>query len=262
MLLTLFLASFVSLPQHDQPDSGKCSRDWKVQASGREENNFAPHQTIFIEPRQIAIQYVVVRMPHRLLPKLGYQDESDFQLKYLRESEVAKFMQEANTCATVNVTQTPKLTLFDGQTSEMSFPGDLPLTATCDYLQVNGKVVVKAAQSDQKALSLRTTANLCVAENQVDLGILAEHKHVPNPAVPTLYTNRIECKVRLEDGQTVVLSHFPYQSPDRNMLFGGIPILQDLPLVGALFQGKVNPEPADTMVILATARIVEEDDAP
>ncbi len=261
MLLTLFLASFVSLPQHDQPDTGKCSRDWKVHAS-RREHHFTLHQTIFIEPRLIGVQYLVVHMPHRLLPKLGYVDASDFQLKYLGEAELAKFLREETTCATVNVVQAPRLTLFDIQTSEMSFPGDVPLTVTADYRQVNGKLVAKAPQADQKALSLKTTANLCVAENQVDLDILAEHKQVPDPAVPTLYTNRIQCKVRLEDGQTVVLSHFPYQSRDRNMLFGGTPILQDLPLIGALFQGKVNPDPADTMVILATARIIGKDNVP
>jgi type II secretory pathway component GspD/PulD (secretin) len=214
------------------------------------------------ESRQVSVHYQMIRMPHRFLQELGYANQDDIQLKYLNGKELSAFFEVAQGNAFVNVMQTPKITLFDAQEGAFRIGDEAPLAVTTSYRQVGEKIVAEVMPGDARACEFKTTPRICADGKHVELDMAFEQSFTNWFARPSLSTCRIQCKAKLVDGGSVVLAHFPYESIDKNFRWGGVPVLGELPLIGSFFQGKVNPEPDDTLVIIATARILNEEGVP
>ncbi|MDP2752708.1 MAG: type IV pilus secretin PilQ [Rhodocyclaceae bacterium] len=76
--------------------------------------------------------------------------------------------------------------------------------------------------------------------------------------VPALNTKRVETTVRVEDGGTVVLGGIYKQTNKADV--GKVPLLGDIPVIGALFRQERAEDARTEMLIFITPRIIKDGD--
>ncbi|WP_309224602.1 AMIN domain-containing protein [Halomicronema sp. CCY15110] len=104
---------------------------------------------------------------------------------------------------------------------------------------------------DNGFVSLTVSPSLTAPTGVIDVG--------PNQFVTTLSARELQSGlVRVRDGQTLVLSGI-IQETDRTSV-SKVPILGDLPLLGALFRSTVNQTERNELIVLLTPEILDDSD--
>jgi general secretion pathway protein D len=170
-------------------------------------------------------------------------------------------IQALKTITDVQIISAPKLLILDKQPARLQV-GDLVPTITQSATSVitSDAPVVNSIQYQATGVILTVTPRIN-AGGLVTLDIEQEVSDVvPTTSSdinsPTFQQRRIQTKVVVQDGETISLGGL---ISDKNFRGNsGIPVLQDIPVLGALFSTRTNTDLRTELLILLTPRVVND----
>lgn len=157
----------------------------------------------------------------------------------------------------------PQVTVLDNQLAEI-LVGELTPIRTIDAGAggaaggAGGGAAFPTAQVEQQetGIILRTTPHV-TADGHILLEVEAERSAAElaeSDAGFIFRTQRANTRVLVQDGETVVIGGLTQS--ERTTSIAGIPLLRDLPIIGALFQTRREQEIQRDLIILVTPHIV------
>jgi general secretion pathway protein D len=162
--------------------------------------------------------------------------------------------------ASVNMSDieaSPQVTVLDNQQAIIHV-GELTPIRTIDAGATGGGAGFPTAQVSQQQTGVILTATPHVtAEGHILLEVEAERSAAelaPSDAGFIFRTQRVQTRVLLRDGETTVMGGLT--QAERTEARSGIPLLQDLPLIGRLFRVVREQEIQQDLIILVTPNIV------
>jgi len=157
-----------------------------------------------------------------------------------------------------DIEATPQVTVLDNQQAELVV-GELTPIRTIDAGAGGtgqGQFPVAQVSQQQTGIILRATPHV-TADGHILLELHAERSAAelaPSDAGFIFRNQQVDTRVLVQDGETAVMGGL-VQS-ERSEAISGIPLLQDLPLIGKLFQVKREQEIQQDLIILVTPNIV------
>lgn len=148
----------------------------------------------------------------------------------------------------------PNLSVISGESASFLVGGEIPIVVrdndgvsiTYKEYGVKLSMVAKVTDSENIRLSLRPEVSSIDKTNGVNTGLIS---------VPSLRTRKAQTTVQLKDGQSFVLAGLLTSEEQESL--SKIPLLGDIPILGALFS-KTNTERRKTeLIIVATVNLVD-----
>lgn len=157
-----------------------------------------------------------------------------------------------------DIEATPQVTVLDNQLADL-LVGELTPIRTIDAgAGAAGPGGFPTAQVSQQETGIKLQATPHVTpDGYILLEILAERSAAElaeSDAGFIFRTQRAETRVLVEDGETVVIAGLTQS--ERTESLAGIPLLKDLPILGALFRTRRQQEIQRDLIILVTPHIV------
>ncbi|HWY87766.1 MAG TPA: hypothetical protein VNX28_13625, partial [Gemmataceae bacterium] len=211
-------------------------------------------------------------------------------LAFLSDIQVFMFLEAAQGDRRLNVMQAPKLTVFNGQTANISVNDFQFFLTGVNINQANGQIffspnnqpfplgvtmaVTPVVSADRRFVRLNLTPNLTnLANTNVPLipvqipvpqlleGPGAGTSQLGQPVIfqmffqqPTFTTITVNTTVNVPDGGTVLLGGLKTMSEGRNEF--GPPILSKIPYLSRLFKNVAYGRDAQSLMIMVTPRII------
>lgn len=174
-------------------------------------------------------------------------------------------LQALKSITDVQVISAPKLMVLDNQTASIQVGDLVPIiTQSAESVVTAGAPVVNNIQYQPTGVILNVLPRLN-SNGLVTLDIEQEVSDVvPTTSStinsPTFEQRKIKTKVVVQDGETIALGGLI--SDNKSKVNSGIPILQQLPLLGPLFSTRDKTSNRTEILILLTTRVVyDENDA-
>lgn len=155
----------------------------------------------------------------------------------------------------------PNVTSDNGVLGKVEVVEEIPLPSTTSSSGGNTSSAVEfkpvglrlevTPTLDTKPTEERIKLNLKTEISAVDYGISV---NINGSVIPAATTRRAETQVTVKDGETLVIGGLTTEQERKNV--AKIPGLGDLPLIGALFQYKVNANQQTTVVLIMTPHII------
>ena len=156
-----------------------------------------------------------------------------------------------------DIEATPQVTVLDNQTAEIHV-GELTPIRTIDAGGGAGGNQFPTAQVAQQETGVILTATPHVtADGHILLELEAERSAAelaPSDAGFIFRTQRANTRVLVQDGETVVIAGLTQSEQTETR--SGIPLLQDLPVIGRLFRVERRQQIQQDLIILVTPHIV------
>ncbi|MBT8489008.1 MAG: AMIN domain-containing protein [Gemmatimonadetes bacterium] len=158
-----------------------------------------------------------------------------------------------------DIEATPQVTVLDNQLADF-LVGELTPIRTIDAGAgaAGGQGGFPTAQVEQQETGIILQATPHVTpDGYILLEVLAERSAAElaeSDAGFIFRTQRVETRVLVEDGETVVMGGLTQS--ERTESLAGIPLLKDLPIIGALFRTRRQQEIQRDLIILVTPHIV------
>jgi type IV pilus assembly protein PilQ len=146
----------------------------------------------------------------------------------------------------------PEITTIDNKEARIQMGQRVPVK----QFDQSGNVVI---QFEQVGTILRVTPHI-TAENQILMHLQPERSTLQSDASASgiiINTNNAETNVVVNNGQTAVIGGLTTQ--DETESEAGVPVLKDIPIIGALFKYKTKTVESHDLVIFVTPTIVTED---
>ncbi|HAS6342631.1 TPA: general secretion pathway protein GspD [Vibrio vulnificus] len=148
----------------------------------------------------------------------------------------------------------PNLSVISGETASFLVGGELPIAIrdesgiSVSYKEYGVKLsmVAKVTDSENIRLSLLPEVSSIDEQNKTANGLIN---------VPALRTRKAQTTVQLKDGQSFVLAGL-LTSEERESL-SKIPVLGDIPILGALFSHTKSNQTKTELIIVATVNLVD-----
>jgi pilus assembly protein CpaC len=155
----------------------------------------------------------------------------------------------------VTVLAEPNLTAVSGETASFLAGGEFPIPLR----DTDGSVYITYRQF---GVSLDFTATL-LADNRISMRVRPEVSELSDAgaveldgfSIPALITRRAETTVEMTSGQPFAVAGL-FQSRSSNGV-NGLPIMQDLPIIGALFRSEEYQRNESELVMIITPYLVE-----
>ncbi|MEO0290249.1 MAG: type IV pilus secretin PilQ [candidate division WOR-3 bacterium] len=149
------------------------------------------------------------------------------------------------------VISSPKITVTDNKQAKIIGGVKIPFITT----DVGGNPITRLVDV---GIKLEVTPHVN-SQNQVTLDLKTEVSQAGEPTPTgqlTILTNEAETRVLLGNGETAVIGGLV--STKRSRASSGIPILKNIPLIGALFGGRTGSVEEREIVIFITPNIITE----
>lgn len=166
---------------------------------------------------------------------------------------------------TVNVLSAPDLLVLNNQTADLQVGDEVPIaTEQSQSTLASNAPIINSIQYQNTGVILKVTPRVN-AGGLVTMDISQEVSDVATTTTstlnsPTISERLIASSVAIHDGQTVVLGGLI--SDNRTKGRAGIPFLQNIPYLGALFSTTNNALTRTELLVLLTPHVVgDEDDA-
>jgi len=142
----------------------------------------------------------------------------------------------------------PKLVTLDQNKATVEQGVDIP------YLTASSSGATSVSYKTA-ALKLEVTPHITPDDKiSLDLQISNDTQGANAPAGPIVNTNRLETKVLVDNGETVVLGGV--MSVIDNKTWAKIPFFGDLPIIGGLFRNKYNQYSPKELIVFLTPKII------
>lgn len=144
----------------------------------------------------------------------------------------------------------PEITTIENKEARIQMGQKVPIK----QFDEAGNVVIKF---EEVGTILKVTPHI-TADNQILMHLIPERSTLePDPSGIVINTNNAETNVVVNNGQTAVIGGLTTQ--DEVEAVSGIPILKDIPLLGAVFRYTTKTTENRDLVIFVTPTIVEND---
>ncbi len=144
----------------------------------------------------------------------------------------------------------PEITTVENKEARIQMGQKIPIK----QFDESGNVVIKF---EEVGTILRVTPHI-TADNQILMHLMPERSSLePDPSGIIINTNNAETNVVVNNGQTAVIGGLTTQDEVESV--AGIPILKDIPLLGAIFRYTTKRTENRDLVIFVTPTIVEND---
>ncbi|WP_374144856.1 type II and III secretion system protein family protein [Vibrio sp. NTOU-M3] len=148
----------------------------------------------------------------------------------------------------------PNLSVISGEQASFLVGGEIPIAVRdADGISITYKeygvsltMVAKVTDSENIRLTLLPEVSSLDETNKTSTGLIS---------VPSLRTRRANTTVQLKDGQSFVLAGL-LTSEERESL-SRIPVLGDIPIIGALFSHTATNRSKTELIIVATVNLVD-----
>jgi type IV pilus assembly protein PilQ len=160
----------------------------------------------------------------------------------------------------------PTLTVQEGETASIALTQEVPggFTSVTNGVGTNASTTTITPITKRAGLTLNIQIDRIDDNGFVNLSlspsVSAISGSIPNPGggVITFLAERTlnSGKIRLRDGQTFIISGV-IQDTDREVITK-VPILGDLPIIGALFRGSESSNTRSEVIIIVTPRIIDD----
>jgi type II secretory pathway component GspD/PulD (secretin) len=162
----------------------------------------------------------------------------------------------------VNLTDiqaTPSITVMDHREARIQVGERTPVRTIDAGAAGGGDNAPRATvRTENTGIILRVTPHI-VGNSQVMLELHAERSNIaaaPSDLGFTFQTQEAQTQVLVDNGETAVIGGLTII--DKTESRAGIPILMDLPVIGALFRQTLNRETKRDLLIMVTPHIVRE----
>lgn len=159
----------------------------------------------------------------------------------------------------VNVISSPQLMVLDNQTAELQVGDEVPIaTQSAVSVENPNAPIVNSIEFRDTGVILRVTPRVN-AGGLVIMEIEQEVSTVVGTTTsdidsPTIQQRKITSSVAIQSGETVTLGGLISESRERSS--SGVPVLSEVPVLGALFGRKSDSEVRTELLVLITPRVV------
>lgn len=161
----------------------------------------------------------------------------------------------------------PKVLARNGESASIQVGSEVPIITSQQSTSTGGSIfpgsagIIQQVQYRQTGVLLRVRP-VINSGNRLDLDVSQEVSSAAQTqtgvsASPTISTRRIETKLSLRDGSTVLLGGLIAR--DDSISDSGVPLLKDIPGLGALFRTKSNTNKQTELMVMITPYVVNDD---
>jgi type IV pilus assembly protein PilQ len=168
------------------------------------------------------------------------------------------FLEALQTVSMTDIQAKPMIRTMDHRRAEILVGENTPIRVIDAGAQTGGLQAPRAnVQFRETGVILDVTPH--ITGDQVVLDIRAERSNIgaaPADLGYTFQTQRASTQVIVEDGQTIVIGGLTVT--EKTSTRSGIPVLMDIPVIGALFRSDTDRENKRDLLIMVTPHIVRE----
>ncbi len=164
-----------------------------------------------------------------------------------------------STISNVNVISSPQLLVLDHQTAALQVGNQVPIvTQQAVSVITSGAPIVNSVQYRNTGVVLQVTPRVN-SSGQITLDIDQEVSDVSTTTTstidsPTINDRHFVSSVMVQDGQTIALGGLI--SENHNDAKSGIPVLSEIPLIGALFRQTSRTVKRTELLVLLAPKVV------
>ena len=176
-------------------------------------------------------------------------------------SNISAMLKALNDITRVNVISTPSLMVLDNKTARLQIGDQVPITTqTATNVVTSQAAIVNTVSMQDTGVILSVTPRINES-GRVQLEIEQEVSSVvktttSNIDSPTIQQRRVRTTVVVNDGEVLALGGMIQDQTSRDST--QIPLLGDIPGVGALFSNRTNSVEKKELLILITPRVVRD----
>jgi general secretion pathway protein D len=177
----------------------------------------------------------------------------------LSRGDVRVVLNALDSVSEVNVVSSPQLLVLDNQTAQLQVGDEVPIvTQQAEGIETSDARIVNTVEQRQTGVILNVTPRVN-ANGQVVLDIEQEVSDVVQTTTsgidsPTIAQRRISTSVVVSSDQTVVLGGLIEDDVDE--INSGVPLLKDIPLVGALFSATTKVTDRKELLVMITPKVL------
>jgi general secretion pathway protein D len=176
-------------------------------------------------------------------------------------ASIASTLSALNSITHVNVISTPSLMVLDNKTARLQIGDQVPITTQSATSTVTAQTAIVNSISMQDTGVILSVTPRINESGRVQLEIEQEVSAVTKTTTsnidsPTIQQRRVKTTVVVNDGEVLALGGMIQQQ--RNMTSGQIPILGDIPGLGAAFANRNDEAKKTELVILIVPRVVRD----
>lgn len=164
---------------------------------------------------------------------------------------------------TVKVISSPSLTVLDNHTATLQVGDQVPIvTQSATSVSVSGAPIVNSVSYRDTGVILSITPRVNES-GRVVLTIEQEVSSVSNTTTssidsPTISQRRVKTTVSMDDGQALALGGLIQERSSNGA--HQVPVLGDIPVVGAMFRDKNDNRDRTELIVLLTPRVIRDRD--
>ncbi|NIO17295.1 MAG: type II secretion system secretin GspD [Deltaproteobacteria bacterium] len=176
---------------------------------------------------------------------------------------ITAILRAAEVATNVNVLATPHLLTTDNQEAEIVVGENVPFITSQARDTTNLSNIINTVEREDVGITLRITPQIHESDF-VKLDIYQETSAIKegtaifdiNPVGPTTTKRSAKTNIIVKSGQTIVVGGLMQEVRNRNV--SKIPILGDIPLIGALFRFESDSSQKTNLLIFLTPKIIKD----
>jgi general secretion pathway protein D len=184
-----------------------------------------------------------------------------FSYMFSNGSNIKVILDALSTVTHVEVVSSPDLLVLNNQTATLQVGDQVPIaTAQAVSVETPDAPLVNSIQYQNTGVILKVTPRVNRG-GVVMMDVSQEVSSVTNTTSssidsPTIQQRKINSTVEVQDGETVALGGLITDS--RTKTKNGIPYLQEVPVIGALFRDTDNSSTRTELIVLITPHVVDD----
>ena len=177
----------------------------------------------------------------------------------LSRGDVRVVVNALDSVSDVNVISSPQILVLDNQTAQLEVGDEVPIvTQQAEGVETSDARIVNTVEQRQTGVILNVTPRVN-ANGHVVLDIRQEVSDVVRTTSsgidsPTISQRRINTSVAVSSDQTVVLGGLIQD--DVEEVNSGVPLLKDIPIIGALFSATTETTSRTELLVLITPKVL------
>lgn len=179
----------------------------------------------------------------------------------INAANIASTLSALNAITRVNVISTPSLMVLDNKTARLQIGDQVPITTQTATSTVTANTAIVNSISMQDTGVILSVTPRINESGRVQLDIEQEVSAVTKTTTsnidsPTIQQRRVKTTVVVNDGEVLALGGMIQEQANKTS--NQLPLLGDVPGVGALFSNRSNDVQKTELVILITPRVVRD----
>jgi general secretion pathway protein D len=177
-------------------------------------------------------------------------------------TDISAVLNALETVTTVRVISSPKLVTLNNHEAQLQVGDEVPIATQSAVSVVNpGAPIVNSVQMQDTGVILSVTPRVN-KNGLVEMDISQEVSNsVPTTTSgidsPTIQQRKLSTTVVVKNGDTIALGGLITES--RSKTKSGVPFLQRIPVLGALFRDTENQNTRTELILLITPRVIRDD---